>query len=517
MDLVSTIKKTKMKAFKFPANGNVTQAFNRFVNSFPDEQVFENMKSKTASERLIINVTYNLIDFYFRITGKTLKSVEDFKEAHNKIKKAMSKVKFMNGEDFIKNFDYYTFTASFSGMRAETVSKQLGLGNIAYNLKELKNNEKITKNIFVIFDLDTFDELFDISKNKSFNGNLSAICIPNKEANGYDNEVTHIVFCLFPTGSLFKRMTTYISSKEGSSFNKTHIAMEMLTPFVMNDWGIEPHYISIPFLNYAVSSIFIKRSQTYAKMELFNKFTFCYNGIKKALLQFATAVEAIKNEQAELKRMKSDYATAFVPLKNNTKKALEIAKTSSFNKFFSEVELDGTGDANHKLKTDYQKFEQINQAFPHVYSMLPKMQGAKPALRFRKLGHHHATGLYFPFVNCIDVDIRDVGSFVHEYGHYLDYQNYKHISLNNPDFIEFVGEYKQSLVKKVSANKIKYFSLPSEVFARSFEVWCSQYKEMSKDEQFNLFCNQKCFQQPEYQFLINNEKMFKLMDSIILK
>lgn len=42
--------------------------------------------------------------------------------------------------------------------------------------------------------------------------------------------------------------------------------------------------------------------------------------------------------------------------------------------------------------------------------------------KVRKLGNHKALGLYYPEAKVLVVDVDSPSSFIHEYGHLLDYK-----------------------------------------------------------------------------------------------
>ena len=87
----------------------------------------------------------------------------------------------------------------------------------------------------------------------------------------------------------------------------------------------------------------------------------------------------------------------------------------------SSVEIDNEVDLN--------KLSELKPEISKSLAILPKADNSKkPILRFRKLRNHHALGMFTPFNNTLAIDFRpnDGGgiglqSFVHEYGHFLDY------------------------------------------------------------------------------------------------
>ena len=151
----------------------------------------------------------------------------------------------------------------------------------------------------------------------------------------------------------------------------------------------------------------------------------------------------------------------------------ELNKATIFNQWFRKVEVD-TEKYNGNV-FDYEKFSEVEKDFAAIYDQLPKTS-AKPELRFRKLGKHKASGLYSPFLNIIAVDVRMTNSFVHEYGHYLDFKYQNSVLSNSSLFAPFIKMYRENLSALnetfcVSKKMIDYYNIPTEIFARGFELW----------------------------------------------
>lgn len=140
---------------------------------------------------------------------------------------------------------------------------------------------------------------------------------------------------------------------------------------------------------------------------------------------------------------------------------------------FAKLELDND--------VDYHAFHEFEHEVNRVLKVLPSGQN-KPVLRLRRLGNYHAMGMYVPIVNNIVIDFRGpedseifmptagFHSFIHEYGHYLDYQsqNYQ-ISLQS-EFANIVNRYREHVINgDVTLDKIEYYCTPTEIFARCFE------------------------------------------------
>ncbi|MFR0597325.1 hypothetical protein ACLUWZ_09215 [Limosilactobacillus mucosae] len=181
----------------------------------------------------------------------------------------------------------------------------------------------------------------------------------------------------------------------------------------------------------------------------------------------------------------------FLEKKNINETTRQIMKSTKLNSFFSSVELDNDVDLN--------LFNSFESEAMRLMELLPKPDH-KAVLRLRKLGNFRASGLFVPFTNTLIVDFRTpdqiysavkndlsfhrVGkagysSFVHEYGHYLDYnldQNIHALSMSK-QFSSIVRSYRNEVMNhaddfpKSGKYSIDYFCTPTEVFARSFEIF----------------------------------------------
>lgn len=189
----------------------------------------------------------------------------------------------------------------------------------------------------------------------------------------------------------------------------------------------------------------------------------------------------------------------------------ELNKSTIFNQLgFRKVEVDTQKYEGKEF--DYNLFRKVEEDFEEICNKLPHAS-AQPELKFRKLGKHKATGLYAPFLNILAVDVRNTESFIHEYGHYLDYKHdgkenyslrddFEHIitSYSNNFKITFKKKEDELLTRLMKASKesasgtsvvsleekrlsaelkllkksnkmFDYFTTPTEIFARGFELW----------------------------------------------
>lgn len=191
----------------------------------------------------------------------------------------------------------------------------------------------------------------------------------------------------------------------------------------------------------------------------------------------------------------------------------ELNKSTIFNQLgFRKVEVDTQKYEGKEF--DYNLFRKVEEDFEEICNKLPHAS-AQPELKFRKLGKHKATGLYAPFLNILAVDVRNTESFIHEYGHYLDYKhgdktsesysledNFEHIITAYSNNFKIISKKMEDVLltrlikaSKESASGISvasleekslsaelellknsnkmfdYFTTPTEIFARGFELW----------------------------------------------
>ena len=176
---------------------------------------------------------------------------------------------------------------------------------------------------------------------------------------------------------------------------------------------------------------------------------------------------------------KQTRASAWQTKKNINKETRKIMETTTLNKYFQFIEIDNDVDLG--------LFSQFEKEMERMHGILPKTGDTPPELRLRKLGNHHALGLYVPQKNTIAIDFRDTNddiggvglqSFVHEYGHALDYATGSGLLSMSDDFKPIVARYRENLTLNGKgsyvANKVEYYTAPTEVFARAFELYVSE-------------------------------------------
>lgn len=197
-----------------------------------------------------------------------------------------------------------------------------------------------------------------------------------------------------------------------------------------------------------------------------------------------SAYDAVRQREYA-KRIQQDLKAEVYETKKHIKVSTQkVMDSTPLLKHFKYVEIDNEVDLNK-----YQKFEkELNTLLPH----LPQAE-SQAELRLRKLGRHKALGLFVPDFNTIVVDFRSskdthvvggvgIQSFIHEYGHYLDFNfDEGNLSLSSA-FQPIVKEYQKELNKetykeffdmqgKDGKYDLDYYTIPTEVFARAFELY----------------------------------------------
>ncbi len=200
---------------------------------------------------------------------------------------------------------------------------------------------------------------------------------------------------------------------------------------------------------------------------------------EKLISLFCDVLEICQDIQYENKHrneMARTIATAYITKKNIPQKTLEAMEHTLFKKYFKYVEFDEEVDLD-AVKTLEKEFKVLNEAYFSSKAFFDVK------LRFRKLGKHKASGLYYPTIHTLCVDLRSPSSFIHEYFHMLDDQM-GDLSLDRA-FQDIVGEYKSAFLKNLEhletgtqaqlkgsgKYNLRYFFRRAEIFARCGEIY----------------------------------------------
>lgn len=222
-----------------------------------------------------------------------------------------------------------------------------------------------------------------------------------------------------------------------------------------------------------------------AALPAFNMPCYSADGISLCMQLFLLSHKISQREVrliAEEKEFGISHAKSFETKANIPQQILRLMKDSVLNTRFGYVEYDETCDPESIDTVDAQILNFVENFFPG--------QDLKTvSVRFRRLGNHKKYGMYYPAYRCICVEIAHPNSFVHEFGHMLDYLN-GNISnrLVNQNFSKLYERYVHLFDQALSdnpylkkkyqaggkASKYNYYLKETEVFARSFEIYVSE-------------------------------------------
>lgn len=192
--------------------------------------------------------------------------------------------------------------------------------------------------------------------------------------------------------------------------------------------------------------------------------------------QVAEVFQDVQNEFQHRESLHRKIATAYITKKNIPLSIQKAMDNSGFLKYFGYVEFDEDVDLGAVCKIE-EEYRAINKQYFSSSSF------ADVTLRFRKLGKHKASGLYYPSIHNLCVDIQTPSSFIHEHFHMLDDQ-LGDLSLE-VDFDAIVKAYKAEFLREMknidpavrkklngsSKYNLKYFFRRAEIFARCGEIY----------------------------------------------
>lgn len=198
-------------------------------------------------------------------------------------------------------------------------------------------------------------------------------------------------------------------------------------------------------------------------------------------------------QKSHIREHSSKIATAWMDKKNPDEIHVELMASSPLLEDFRKLEVD-----NDVASEELKSFE---EDFAATKALLPQIpEDRKPELKIRKLGKHRAVGLFFPTLNILAVDVRDSSSFIHEYGHALDFMVYGGASLS-AEFRPISRAYAAALPSSVGT-KASYYNTPTEQFARLFEIYSVEVLGLA-----NRLVNASNFSQPDYAPYMENEEL----------
>lgn len=184
--------------------------------------------------------------------------------------------------------------------------------------------------------------------------------------------------------------------------------------------------------------------------------------------------ERIDNHKKQIKH--GHTARVFETKRNIPNKILKEMRSSSLNSYFDFVEFDKDVDLE-KVRTVVNEFVMINKR------IFFDLKYPNKCVRIRKLGRHKASGLYFPALGTLTIDIRHPSSFYHEYFHMID-DILDDIS-GYYTFTDISDSYQKLLLEKINIDKeqgithfsktgkynLNYYLKRCEIFARCGEIY----------------------------------------------
>ena len=165
---------------------------------------------------------------------------------------------------------------------------------------------------------------------------------------------------------------------------------------------------------------------------------------------------------------------------------MDLERASPLRRFF-------TGGIEYDDETDEACLEEFHGAMDEFLRRLkiPARWGEGVELKFRKLGRHRAEGLYYPEQKVLVVEHASVKSFVHEFGHLVDYRGVE-ADGDGPSTLSQLAEFRPYLARlreqmrpaRADLPQLKggkgrltwsYFASPTECFARVFEQFAAEH------------------------------------------
>uniref|UniRef100_UPI003F68F142 hypothetical protein n=1 Tax=Streptococcus pluranimalium TaxID=82348 RepID=UPI003F68F142 len=202
-----------------------------------------------------------------------------------------------------------------------------------------------------------------------------------------------------------------------------------------------------------------------------------FRNLAKAILE--EYADALDDELDNLSAFSSGNTLATVRT-NKKYQDTVLNETTVFNQLgFKAVEVDTERYEGNEF--DYEAFKIVENDWEKVCNLLPHSR--QPELKFRKLGKHKATGLYVhnPSLtrDIVAVDVRYTEAFIHEYAHHLDFTYSEAGALSRTDgfagikkrYVETLSALLESNKASMSIKDFNYYTTPTEVFARGFELW----------------------------------------------
>ncbi|WP_026801545.1 hypothetical protein [Pontibacillus halophilus] len=214
--------------------------------------------------------------------------------------------------------------------------------------------------------------------------------------------------------------------------------------------------------------------------------------------EFIHQYEHVKQKTEKQLESRTDYARSFQTKKQISNKHKTAMTNNAFKSKYSYVELDNEvlfrsdlydTDLTEEERTSIYTFEDLEDEFKKLSRevFIPYSEGS---FRIKRLGNLKAAGVFYPHANATIIDREHPDSFCHELGHQLDYtiseSSHSTVSeaLEFRPIIEMYSRKVQQTVDDLPAGSdfkelwngktkfnASYFLQPTEVFARSYELY----------------------------------------------
>lgn len=199
--------------------------------------------------------------------------------------------------------------------------------------------------------------------------------------------------------------------------------------------------------------------------------------VPEFLSQMNYAQESAKMEISA----RADYAKSFQTKKHINKQTQVRMEANAFLTHYEYTELDN--------EVDLKKFSILEKDFIQFTKRIAIPKAMDHSFRIKKLGHYRAAGVYFPYFKATIVDMDHPDAYAHELAHQMDYtlrEDGKQVS-EQSEFRPIVDLYRNAVTAAINNlptdspfkgswggsskyNKQYYFQ-PTEIFARSFELY----------------------------------------------
>ena len=265
-------------------------------------------------------------------------------------------------------------------------------------------------------------------------------------------------------------LNPYINMNKNANTDELKID-EHIKDEALYDWADSYNYvIDYVYANKSIdSSVFLP--DLYANSHLDNILSF---GIYVLTFLFKNSQELYESHK-QYKRC-SHTATVYQTKKNIPKKIMREMRSSPLNDYFGYVEFDESIDLD-SVRSITEEFILLNK------DVFANLKYTDKIIRFRKLGRHRASGLYYKYLGTLAVDIRCPDSTIHEQFHMID--DLMGDLSSQIAFYDIADRYQSVLLKKIKEDEakgikhfsksgkynLKYYLKKCEIFARCGEIY----------------------------------------------